>query len=295
MFTRNFFSYIYSDGQKPSGGSSVFVRSCLPQRQIKITTQLQAVAVSVTLDKEITVCSIYIPPFSLRSEHLQSLLGQLPSPYLLVGDFNSHSILWGCGDNNNRGEIIKDVIIKNDLCLTNDKSYTYLHIATGHFSSLDLSLCHQSLFLDFDWSVYDDQSGSDHFPVIIENVNTSSNDHNSKWKLNKANWELYHSLCEESIKPETFENSLDPIADFTSSLLDISYKSIPKTSTNAKKSRPWYNDECKNAIKQRQQALSKFCRYPTNENLNKVKNLRAKARRGLQTQIMEILRFEFKS
>ena len=105
---------------------------------------------------------VYIPPsFSLRSEHLQSLLGQLPSPYLLV-------------DNNNRGEIIK-----NDLCLMNDKSYTYLHPATGHFSSLDLSLCHPSLLLDFNWSVYDDQCGSDHFPVIIENVNTSSNDHNS--------------------------------------------------------------------------------------------------------------------
>ena len=112
---------MYSDGQKPSDGSSIFVRSCLPQRQIKITTQLQAVAVSVTLDKEITVCSTYIPPsFSLKSEHLQSLLGQLPSPCLLVGDFNGHSILWGCGDNNNRGEIIEDLIIKNDLCLMND-------------------------------------------------------------------------------------------------------------------------------------------------------------------------------
>ena len=118
-------------------------------------------------------------------------------------------------------------------------------------------------------------------PLVIENVNTSSNDHNSKWKLNKANRELYHSLGEESIKPERFENSLDPIADFTS-LLDISNKSIPKTSTNPKKSRPWYNDECKDAIKQRKQALSKFCRYPTKENLNKFKNFRAKARRTIK-------------
>ena len=69
---------------------------------------------------------------------------------------------------------------------------------------------------------------------------------------------------------------------FTSSLLDISNKSIPKTSTNPKKSKPWYNDECKDAIKQRKQALSKFCRYPTKENLNKVKNFRAKARRTIK-------------
>ena len=60
------------------------------------------------------------------------------------------------------------------------------------------------------------------------------------------------------------------------------YKTILKTSTNPKKSKPWYNDECKDAIKQRKQALSKFCRYPTKENLNKVKNFRAKARRTIK-------------
>ena len=65
-------------------------------------------------------------------------------------------------------------------------------------------------------------------------------------------------------------------------LLDISNKSILKTSTNPKKIKPWYNDECKNVIKQRKQALSKFCRYPTKENLNKVKNFRAKARRTIK-------------
>ena len=193
--------YINSQGQRPSGGSSIFIKSCLPQREIKIKTQLQAVADSVTLDKEITVCSVYIPPaFSLTTEHLQSLLSQLPAPYILVGDFNGHNILWGCKDNNSRGDIIENFITNNTLCLMNDKSYTYFHPATGKFSSLNLSICHPSLLLDFDWTVSEDQHGSDHFPVIIESVNDSTNDHNAKWKLNKANWELYHSLCEESLK-----------------------------------------------------------------------------------------------
>ena len=137
--------------------------------------------------------------FSLTTEHLQSLLSQLPAPYILVGDFNGHNTFWGYKGNTNRGDIIENFIANNNLCLMNDKSYTYLHPATGHLSSLDLSLCHPSLFLDFDWSVYADQCESDHFPVIIESVNTSTNDHNSKWKLNNANWELYHSLCVESI------------------------------------------------------------------------------------------------
>ena len=226
---------------------------------------------------------LYIPPnFHLETEHLDTLLKQLHSPYILVGDFNGHNILCGCKGNNPKGNIIEDFITKNDLCLMNDKSHTYLHPATGKFSSLDLSMCHPSLLLDFDWMVSGDQHGSDHFPVIIESVNNSTNDHNAKWKLNKENWELYHSLCEESLKIDKFNNSLDPLDDFTSSLLDIFNKSIPKTSTNPKKSKPWYNDECKDAIKQRKQALSKFCRYPTKENLNNVKNFKAKARRTIK-------------
>ena len=158
----------------------------------------------------------------------------------------------------------------------NDKSYTYLHPATGKFS-LDLSICHPSLLLNFDRTVSEDL-----FLVVIESVCYSTNDHNAKWKLNKANWELYHSLCEERLKIDKFNNSFDPLDDFTFSLLDISNKSIPKTSTYPKKSKQWYNHECKDAIKQRKQALSKFCRYPTDENLNKVKNFRAKARRTIK-------------
>ena len=76
----------------------------------------------------------------------------------------------------------------------NDKSYIYLHPATGIFTSVDLSLCHPSLLLDFDWSVSEDQHGSDHFPIVIASVIASAQDHNPKWKLNKANWEQFHSL-----------------------------------------------------------------------------------------------------
>ena len=50
----------------------LFVSSC-PQREIKLSTDLQAVAVSVSLDKEITICSVYIPPnYALQSKQLDS-------------------------------------------------------------------------------------------------------------------------------------------------------------------------------------------------------------------------------
>ena len=42
----NTYNYIYSEGQRPSGGSSILVHSSCPQREIKFVTNLQAVAVS---------------------------------------------------------------------------------------------------------------------------------------------------------------------------------------------------------------------------------------------------------
>ena len=251
----NIYNHIHSECQRPSGGSSVFVKSTCPHRYIELNTELQATAVSVSLDKEITICSVYIPPsFSLKYEHLIALIQQLPAPYLLLGDFNGHNILWGNKENDARGELIENVITNNDICLMNDKSYTYMHYPTGSFFSIDLSVCHPSLFLDFNWSVCKDQHHSDHFPIFVESNSSTVEDHSPKWKLNKANWEVFQSLCTDTLTLENFKDSSDPISDFTSSLIDISTKCIPKTSTNPTKSNPWYNDECKEAIKTRKKA-----------------------------------------
>ena len=278
----NIYNYVHTDCLRPSGGASLFVKSSFPQRKIDLQTELQATAVSVTLDREITICSVYIPPsFSLNSQHLDNLLQQLPS-YILLGDFNGHNILWGGQNNDSRGEIIENFITKNDICIMNDKSYTYHSPSTKSFTSIDLSFCHPSLFLDYNWSVCEDQHNSDHFPIIIEQNTFSTEDHNPKWKLNRANWDLFNTLCTGKLVPENFKESSDPIADFTSSLIEISKECIPQTSTNPTKSNPWYNDDCKEAIKQRKQALSKFKRSPNTNNFNDIKVFRAKARRTIK-------------
>ena len=68
-----YINYVHTDCLRPSGGASMFVKSSFPQRKIDLQTELQATAVSVTLDREITICSVYIPPsFSLNSQHLDN-------------------------------------------------------------------------------------------------------------------------------------------------------------------------------------------------------------------------------
>ena len=109
------------------------VKSSFPHSQFDLNTNLQAVAVNVTLSKKVTICSMYLPPSdTLSKDSLVNLKDQLPHPFMLVGDFNGHSKVWGCSDTNDRGEIIEDVIAENDLCLLNEKQPTYLHPPTGN-------------------------------------------------------------------------------------------------------------------------------------------------------------------
>ena len=180
----------------------------------------------------------------------------------------------------------------------NDKPNTYHSPSTKSFTSIDFSFCHPSLFLDYNWSVCEDQHNSDHFPIIIEQNTFPTEDHIPKWKLNRANWDLFNTLCTGKLVPENFKESSDPIADFTSSLIEISKECIPQTSlvqsllpkdtllrtysTNPTKSNPWCNYDCKEAIKQRKQALSKFKKSPNTNNFNGFKVFRAIARRTIK-------------
>ena len=80
-----------------------------------------------------------------------------------------------------------------------------------------------------------------------------------------------------------FENCDDPIKPFTSLLLDAAKASVPQTSTNPKRpDKPWYNDECKQAVKDRKDALKRFNLRPTPENHNQYRIFRAKARRTIK-------------
>ena len=167
----NVFHTFSAKNERAAGGFSIFVNNNTSHSHIPLNTNLQAVAVSITLHRVITLCSIYIPPsWRLSLKDLDDLVPQLPSPFILLGDFNGHNILWGSKDISERGRIIESFINNHGLCLYNTKTPTYLHPATGTYTSLDLSICFPTLLLDYDWKVHDDFCGSDHFPILLNNI-----------------------------------------------------------------------------------------------------------------------------
>jgi len=265
-------------------GSSILVKGGTPHEVIPLNTNLQAVAVKVTLHRTITLCSVYIPPgHKLTLVEMDNLIDQLPSPFMLLGDFNGHSDLWGCLDSNRLGKMMETVIRKSDLCILNDGSNTYLHPPTGTLTAIDLSLCSPNIYMDFKWRVADDQCGSDHFPIYIDIVKPMPDERSPKWLIHKANWPEYSQLCSQEITLETFHNIEDPVSALENILTDIASKTIPKSSANPRnKNKPWFSADCKEAIKLRKSSLQRFKNRPTSDNLNKYHKARAKARRTVK-------------
>jgi len=87
------------------------------------------------------------------------MVSQLPSPILLLRDFNAHNSLWGCVDTNAKGFEVATFLLQSNLCLLNTKDITFIHPATGSRSSIDLVICDSALFLDISWNVNDDLCG----------------------------------------------------------------------------------------------------------------------------------------
>ena len=259
-------------------GVLLFIKSSVPCQEIVLQTDLEAVAARVSLDKSITICSLYLSPSSVVSKvQLENLISQLPRPVLLLGDMNGHSTQWGSDSANIQGKVLEDFISDHDLCILNSGSPTFC-APSGSLTHVDLSLSDPSLFLDFEWNVHTDLCGSDHFPILIKFNRCTIEENRKLWKFVSADWKLFKQLLLDNFTFNILDSD-DPIHEFSKVLLECARKSIPisRTQSNRVKT-PWFDEECKMLKRERNKALRQFTKAPSTENKIKYQALRAKCR-----------------
>ena len=228
----------------------------------------QRKAVTISMSKTITICLLYLPPSeNLNIVLLTRLIAQLPTPFVICGDFNGHSVTWCCDKNNSRRDRIDDLITDNNVCLLNDGSYTYLHPATGTFTTIDLSMCSPDILMEIDFMVELDSYGSDNFPIVLK-IDISLSDLLPRWNFSRADWVKFDQLCKVNLTLDTIELYEEPIVLFTDILCSIAKSCMPRTTAKQKKRKPWFNTECKDAMKARKSALVRFKTNITTDNLN---------------------------
>ena len=89
-------------------GAALLIHEEIPMRLVNSTTDLQAIAMEVYIDRPMTVCSIYNSEnHSLTEELLNNLIRQRPQPVMIMGNFNAYSKNWGCDKAGPRGRIVE--------------------------------------------------------------------------------------------------------------------------------------------------------------------------------------------
>ena len=71
-------------------GVAILIHAPLQYNRVPLHTTLEAAAVTINSTKRYTICSVYLSPnANIDMEELESLIRQLPRPFLLLGMFNA--------------------------------------------------------------------------------------------------------------------------------------------------------------------------------------------------------------
>jgi len=216
---------------------------------------------------------------------LDQLISQLPTPFVIMGDLNAHNTIWGGDRVDPRGRMVEDFLANHHLCLWNDGRPTYVHPGSGSQTSIDLSICHPHLLLDYQWSSHEDTCGSDHFPLVIRPSVALPPERIPAWLFHKADWDQFRQLCLAEIVDADYSSVEDPMELFTTIVDNVAFRTIPKGSPHPKHSpKPWFDEECKQYIKSRSRALNIFRRQPTPANLADFRLWQARTRRLIKAK-----------
>ena len=278
----------FSDSNRRQGGVCIYVSNNFPHFQVTLTTTLQALACSVRIGRSrLCFCSLYLPPtdtFTLPD--LTNLINQLPQPFVLCADANSRHLMWGSDRCDTRGNIWERVIRQNALYLLNDGCPTRLDEYTGLWSHIDITVATSSLGQYLDWHTDSELHASDHCPIYITydgvGVGNTGLPHEGfrGWNLNRANWTDFASRCDfHGIDYTDVASAYERMVGI---FMEAARETIPQKTGSSKYSCPWWNDDCKEAIRTRKRALNRFRRSRRTTHLMAYKAAKANARRTIR-------------
>lgn len=242
--------------------------------------------------KKITICNIYLQNSQPDPQEILTDLSQLPKPILILGDFNSHNILWGSSYSDSRGKIIENIIDRTELILLNNGCPTHICLAYNSFSAIDLtiSICSTSIAQDIKWRTDNYTYDSDHYPIHLQldipnmNNNPSPQLSNTTWNIKKADWINYTRCATQYFNKiqELLINEEDPdilLDTFIQHINNIAEHTFPKfRNFNCKRTLPWWNSKCSGMVKTAKSAFNRYKKHQYNDFLKtEFKKHRARA------------------
>ncbi|GBN10038.1 hypothetical protein AVEN_216908-1 [Araneus ventricosus] len=125
----------YTKATQSSKCCGVLISNNIPSSLLTVNTPFQAIAAQIFTHKLITVCSLYLPPnIQIDMTNLNNIMLQLPEAFVILGDLNGHSQIWGSDDTNSCGRQIEKLLHDHNVCLLNTDEITHFIHLPGHFT-----------------------------------------------------------------------------------------------------------------------------------------------------------------
>lgn len=182
-------------------------------------------------------------------------------PFIIGCDANAHHTVWSSTDVNNRGELLLEYIIKNNIDISN-KGCEPTFVTSNRNEVLDLTLCSPILSENVkNWHVSDEISLSDHRQILFE---YQANELKETYFRNprKTDWDLYYSnLQNEGQIPEGDLNTIQELENaseqISSSMLRAFHDSCPTSKCSTNRDVSWWNNHLQKLRKKARKLFNK--------------------------------------
>ena len=274
-------------------GIAMLVNKKIPHSKIDITSNLEIQAMKIHLNRTYTIVNAYISPQeNVSVQQIDSVLSQLSPPYLIAGDFNARSPIWGDTTENRHGKTIERLLTTSDVTILNTGSPTHYHIQTNSESCIDLTFTSSNCLLDFSWQVTEDPYRSDHYPIYIDEITESQSNENQRYNFRKADLTTFKLLTQVNQEDLNADNNIDSLVQqFVTLITNAADNSIPKSnSENLKYPIPWWNAECDKIVSLRKAARRRYRRTGAIEDKIHLNRTTAIAKRTLKGSRLSSIR-----
>lgn len=280
------------DGDIGYQGSALFIKHPSRASLISLPPHNHNFNIIAVRAYNISLVSLYIPhPHVSYIPEIKSILASLQLPFVILGDFNCHHPVWGSTRVDNFATRILDLLDSLNICILNDGSPTRRTAPDQNRSAVDLSLCSSSIASELNWNILPNSHGSDHFPILItfnslDNISPKRNPPLLEYRTSKADWAGFSTSMDASslrLPTVTSHNVLNVYSDFNKALIKAAKENIPpKIIKKRRISPPWWDSECSEAVKKRNNMERSLSRLMTVGNYIEFKMIAAQTTRLLR-------------
>jgi ribonuclease HI len=252
-----------ADGR--GGGVATLVRDGINFTECDTGADIESICISLRVKGNYhRIANLYLPPepsltgVTVNEAQLASIMS---TSTIVVGDLNAKCRTWGSHTPDPRGIFIDDLADRNGLVVVNDGSPTYTHY-NGTESHLDVAMVKANLATACSWTTLQNSLGSDHLPCFLEIFGTEPEVETpgpGRYKFNKADWGAYAAASMQAWSTVNVDDDVETLgAAITDAIIDAANAAIPRSRPNGRRRKykplPYWSDECKKAVSDRNNA-----------------------------------------